>query len=590
MNISCGEAIAKMLAKEGVEKVFGIIDGTYFGLYSSFSKYGIELVSPRHESTAAHMAGAYARVTGKLGVCIASNGPGAANMLSGVCVEHVEGNRVMLITSARRHKIIKPDRGGSYQTFDQTAVIRPMAKYSETIPSPDRTIEITRQAFRKCYQGRPGLVHLDVPEDFMNGKFPFNEADFVEPEKYRNVAPLTPAPNLVDKAVDMLLAAKCPIIHAGSGVIHSNAYEELELLANMLHMPVTTSWGARGALCEKNDLSLPMVYIEVNNELRRDSDCILVLGSRVSETDWWGKMPNWGNSDQKWIQVDIDEDYIGRNRPVDLGIVGDVKLFMREVYTRAKARINSADIQARKEWFQTYLDKRDKTRSKLDESLADTASPMHSSHIATICKQEFAEDATTVFDGGNTAVWGQFYYKCTMPGAGIGTPKMGHLGAGQGQALGAAVARPGKQVYCIIGDGAMGFHMQEVETAVRNDLPVIFLVACDKQWGMVKINQQFALKPIKTIVKTKMQNKLLDPSETINADFNEIQWDKLAEAMGAHGERCDSPDGLREAIRRSIASRKCSVIHIDVNPAKHMLAPGLLAFKNMHAEPSGKEK
>lgn len=586
--MSCGEAVARMLAAEGVEKVFGIIDGTYFGLYSNFKKYGIELVSPRHETTAAHMAGAYARVTGKLGVCMASNGPGAANMLSGACVEECEGNRVLLITSARRHKIIHPDRGGSYQTFNQSGVIGMMSKYSVTVPAPDRTVEITRQAFRKCWQGRPGIVHLDIPEDFMNGKFSFSESDFVAPERYRNTEPIAPASHLVDKAVDMLINAERPVIHAGSGVIHSRAYEELELIANLLHTPVTTSWGARGALCENNDLSIPMIYIDINNELRRDSDCIMVLGSRVSETDWWGKMPHWGDSEQKWIQVDTDENFIGRNRPVDLGILGDVKVFMREVYTRLKEKTSSINIQSRREWFSEYKDKMVKERAKLDESLNDTASPLHSAHVATICKQEFDEDATTIFDGGNTAVWGQFYYKCTSPGSGIGTPKMGMLGAGQGQALGAAVARPGKQVYAFMGDGAMGFHMQEIETAVRNDLPVVFLVLSDKQWGMVKINQQVALKPIKTIVKKKLQNKSLDPSETINADFSETQWDKLAEAMGAHGERCDSPDGLREAIRRSIASKKCSVIHIDVDPTKHMWAPGLLAFKKMHAEPAGK--
>ena len=588
MNISCGEALAKMLALEGVEKVFGIIDGTYFGLYSNFKKYGIELVSPRHETTAAHMAGAYARVTGKLGVCIASNGPGVANMLSGVCVEECEGNRVLLITSARRHQIIKPDRGGSYQTFDQTGVIGAMSKYSVTVPAPERLIEISRQAFRKCYSDRPGVVHLDIPENFMNGKFQFNESDFISPERYRSVDAIAPASHLVDKAVDMLLSAKMPIIHAGSGVIHANAYEELELIANTLHMPVTTSWAARGALCEKNSLSVPMIYIETNNELRRDADCVLVLGSRISETDWWGKMPHWGNGTQQWIQVDIDQNFIGRNRPVDLGIVGDVKVFMREVYSRIKARTNNIDINARKAWYATYLEKIQKTRAKLDEALTDTASPLHSAHVATICKQEFDEDATVVFDGGNTAVWAQFYYKCTHPGAGIGTPKMGHLGAGQGQALGAQAARPGKQVYAFMGDGAMGFHMQEIETAVRNELPIVFLVLSDKQWGMVKINQQFALKPIKTIVRKKVQGKSLDEDETINTDFGEIQWDKLAESMGAHGERCDSPDGLREAIRRSIASKKCSVIHIDVDPTKHMWAPGLMDFKKMHAEPAGK--
>jgi acetolactate synthase-1/2/3 large subunit len=152
-----------------------------------------------------------------------------------------------------------------------------------------------------------------------------------------------------------------------------------------------------------------------------------------------------------------------------------------------------------------------------------------------------------------------------------------------GQALGAAVARPNHPVYCIIGDGAMGFHPQEIETAVRNDLKPIFLVCADRQWGMVKINQSFMLKPWKTMLK-----KSLDPGETVNTELGEIQWDKLAEAMGGHGERVSSPDELVPALERCQAAGKCSVVQVDVDPVKHMWAPGLLHFKKMHQEPKGR--
>ena len=162
----------------------------------------------------------------------------------------------------------------------------------------------------------------------------------------------------------------------------------------------------------------------------------------------------------------------------------------------------------------------------------------------------------------------------------IGTPKMGMLGAGVAQALGAKAARPDTQVYCIIGDGAMGFHPQEVETSIRTGLAVVYIVLCDKQWGMVKMNQQFALKPLKTLVM-----KSLPASDTINADLGEIEFDMLGRSMGAHGERVRTPDELRAAIARSLASGKCAVIHVDVDPVKHMWAPNLKTFKDMHNEP-----
>ncbi len=226
---------------------------------------------------------------------------------------------------------------------------------------------------------------------------------------------------------------------------------------------------------------------------------------------------------------------------------------------------------------------RDKDREKLDEKLKDRSAPMITAHVGAVCREFFDDDAVVVFDGGNTAVWGHFYHQIRVPNTQLATHHFGMLGAGLGQALGAAVARPGKQVYCIIGDGAFGFHPQEIETAVRNRLPVIFLVVCDRQWGMVKINQQFALKPVKTMIM-----KALGPEETINTDLGEIAFDQLGRAMGAHGERVSEPGELRPALERSLAAGGCAVIHVDVNPVKHMWAPGLLHFKAMHQEPEGK--
>ena len=583
MNITCGEAMARFLANEGVKKVFGIIDGTYFGFYSSLEKYGIELVSPRHEATAVHMAGAYARSTGKLGVCMASNGPGVANVISGIAVENVEGNRVLVLTSCRRHQIVKPDRGGTFQCFDQTAVIGPMSKYSETVPSPDRLIEILRQGMRRSFTGRPGVVHIDVPENFINNKFKFEESQFIQPENYRQTAPLYPNPVDVEKAARLLANAKRPVIHAGSGVVHSKAFEELEVLANTWQIPVTTSWGARGALCEKNELSVPLIYIDLNNEIRKEADLVLVLGSRVSETDWWGKMPNWGDSEQTWIQVDIDPDFIARNRPVELGIQSCVKTFTRNLVQTLKNDHPNIDLTERKKWFSDKADKMKKQRLKLDEKVDESSEVINSATVPTICKQEFNQDAHVIFDGGNTAVWGQFYYKCTTPGAGIGTPKMGMLGAGVGQALGAQAADPNRQVYALMGDGAMGMHMQEIETAVRHNLPIVFLVFCDNQWGMVKMNQQFALKPLKTMIK-----KSLNENETINADFKKTDWAQLADSMGAFGATANTADEFRKVLKEAISKRVCSVIQVNVDPVFHMWAPGLLAFKKMHEEPAGK--
>ncbi|MDQ1250819.1 MAG: Thiamine pyrophosphate-binding protein, partial [Actinomycetota bacterium] len=275
-----GERLARMLAAEGVEVVFGIIDGTYFGLYSHLRDHGIRLVTPRHETTALHMAGAYARLTGRLGVAIASNGPGVANALPGVAVENGEGNRVLLITSWRRHQIVNPDRGGTYQYFDQPAVIRPMAKWSEAVPSFERIPELFHKALRRCWDGRPGVVHLCVPEDVVNGLFDEPAFPDVAPDRYRRTEPMAASPATVQQVAQMLVEAESPLIHAGSGVLHAEATTALRRVSELLVAPVTTSWAARDVIDERADVAIPMAFTDLNNLARNEADVVLAVGTR----------------------------------------------------------------------------------------------------------------------------------------------------------------------------------------------------------------------------------------------------------------------------------------------------------------------
>ncbi len=507
------------------------------------------------------MAGAYARLTGKLGVCMASNGPGVANILPGLAVENAEGNRVLCITSCRRPQIVYPDRGGTYQSFDQVGAISHLAKWSKAVVSFDRVAELGRTALRHCYEGRPGVVHLDVPETIMNGKVKADVPTW-QPHQYRNVHPPVPAPEQVERAAEMLAAAEMPIIHAGSGVIHAGAFAELRRVAELLHAPVTTSWAARGVLPETSELAIPMPFIPLNNEVRNDADLVLA---------------------QQMIQVDIDGHILGANKPAALAVLADAKLFLAALADRLAPLTGRMNLDSRRRKVSKYREKAREERAKLDEKLTDMAVPMNPAHVAHVCEQVFPAESVLVADGGNAAVWAMMFTASRVPNTILSTFKMGMLGAGVAQATGAAVARPEHPVCCIIGDGAMGFHPQEVETAVRNGLRVIYVVLCDRQWGMVKMNQQFMLKPIKTLIK-----KSLGPDETIKADLGEIRFDDLARSMGAHGERVADPRELKGALERSIASGGPAVVHVDVDPVKHMWAPGLMHFKDMHLEPKGK--
>lgn len=578
-----GQIIAKMLKAEGVDTFFGIIDGTYLQLFAHMVEQGMNMVTPRHESVAAHMAGAYARLTGRLGVCIASNGPGVANMLAGVAVENTEGNRVLLITSSRRTGITHPDRGGAYQCFNQVESIAAMAKWSASCACAERIPELLRQALRECYHGRPGVVHLDVPENLINGFGP--AVPIQTPAQYRRTAPAPPLEEQVDQAAHMLARAQFPMIHAGSGIIHSQAFQELKQAAELLHAPVTTSWAARGVMDERHPLVWPLVHIDANTAVRNAADVCLCIGSDMGETDWWGKAPYWGKlADLDFIQVDIDESRIGRNRSVKLGIICDAKLFLQALLEKMAPLQAAMNLDQRRKKTAELSDQIKKDRDGLDQILNSEAGGMVSGHVPYVCRDFFNDEAVVVFDGGNSAVWGNFYTPILTPNSQLGTPHMGHLGAGVGQAIAACIARPGNQVYCIIGDGAMGFNMQEIETAVRNNLAPIFLVMNDKQWGMVKINQMVALDPVKEMFTTALGP---DKTATINTELGEIAWDDLARSMGAFGARADSPQTLRTALEQALASGICAVIQCDVDPGAHMFAPGLMHFKDMHQEPAG---
>ena len=582
-SISGGALIARMLQAEGVDVVFGIIDGSYFGLYSSLRDVGIRLVTPRHETSAVHMAGAYARLTGRLGVCIASNGPGAANALSGVAVENGEGNRVLLITSWRRTGIVDPDRGGTYQYFDQTAVIRPMSKWSEAAESAERVPELTRRAFRQSQIGRPGVVHLCVPEDILTGEVIDEGVEVLPPRRYRPASRPAVSEIQVREAADWLLQAEMPMIHAGSGVLHARATAELRELAELLQAPVSTSWSARDVIDERSPLSIPMNLLELNTRVRNDADVVLALGTRFGETDWWGKPPYWRSpEEQRLIQVDLDEDALGQNKPVDIAIVADIKTFGSALLAELKGRAASPRIADRRAKLEEYAREKRDGLATLGEMLERETGFVHSARVPRICRDVFGDDAILVADGGNTSVWANMFHESRAPHSMLSTFKFGMLGAGVGQALAAKVAFPERDVYCIIGDGAMGFHSQEIETAVRNDLPVVFLVLCDRQWGMVKVNQEITLDPQKTLTEGE-----LPAEQTINTDLGETRFDLLAESMGALGVRVSRNADLESAIRRARDSGRVCVIHVDVDRVVHKFAPHLAEFKQMHLEPGG---
>ena len=403
-------------------------------------------------------------------------------------------------------------------------MIGAMSKWSQSAQSYESIPELLHHALRVCWTGRPGVVHLDVPENLINGDGP--ALALPPPQAYRRVAPIEPADDAVERAAELLATARLPMIHAGSGVLHAQASDALARVATALHAPVTASWGARGALEETSPLSWPMVHVEACTHLRNEADLVLCVGSDLGETDWWGKAPYWApTTRQRWIQVDIDDAILGRNRPLELGVLADARVFLERLAASRRSR-----DAVRRATSQCGGARRgeDEDRAALDSCRA-AQQPMVTVHAATICREVF-EDAIKP-DGGNASVWGQFYSEIRVPIQ--ARDPFRPPGAGVGQA-GCRVAHPGRQVYCPIGDGAMAFQMQSLRPPCappRADLAV----CCDRQWGMVKINQMFALGEGSLRVRL-----ISDRAGTTNTELGEIE-SRLA-FDGAHGERVSHPD------------------------------------------------
>jgi acetolactate synthase-1/2/3 large subunit len=558
-----GELLLKCLQEEGVTVLFGILDGSFNPFLAKLNEYGMRFVNTRHEAAAAHMAEAWARIRGEPAVVIGGIGPGAANMVSGIVTACAEGSPVIAISSQRRRNIIYPDRGGSFQNVDLMGLYRPVTKWSASIRQWERMPELIRRAYREAVRGRPGPVYLEIPEDVMRGTGDPATVQVWSPSQYRldQLGPGDPAQ--IERAAGLLAQAKRPHLHAGMGVSWSEAWEEFLALSDYLSATMTTTLGARGVVPEDH----PRYFHPLNREgleaARSGADVVLAVGSRIGELDNWGRAPSWGApGQQKVIQIDADPSSIGLNRPVDVGIAGDARAALgalkKAVKKRTGARTGHPEMEG-------YQDLKQKWEDKLTTTLGMGTGMVNTGQIARTARDFFPADAISVMDGGNTSLWSVSYNPILAPRSYLFTAKFGHLGTGLPYAIGAKLAAPDRPVYLISGDGALGFNIQELETARRYNLPIVAIVACDRGWGMERSSQLFAR--ITNMVETELQ-----------AD---VRYDQVAEAFGCFGEKVETLEELRPALERAAASGKPALIQVMVEPSANLAPPGLLEFGNM---------
>ena len=540
------------MVQEGIKYVFGVPGGELTPLLDALRKEaGIEFILTRHEQAAAHMADAYYRLTGELSACMGTVGPGAADLVPGVYPAYADGIPMIVITA--QHQLWKSyPSHASMQELDQYQLFKAVTKWNVVVNDVSRILELFHRAVRNALKGRMGPVHLDIPVDILFKKHEVLNIDLFIPQRYRYRALVKPVGDLdaIKRAARMLVEAENPVIHAGGGALWSGAYEEIRELAEYLSIPVVPSMIARGILPEDH----PLYFVPgnmVSMMVQANADLVLVVGCRIGDLDFWGRPPAWGEpNEQKIIQIDIDPENIALNRLVDLAIIGDAKQTLRLLIDEVKKLTDR-----RQKDFSTYKNMEKEWMREFEKMALEDWGGIHPLRAVYEVRRFFPKNSIVVLDGGNVPVWAHYLNRIYEPRTLLWAGDSGHLGTGLPYAIAAKLAKPEKDVYLLTGDGSFMFNIQEMETASRLGTKIHVIILNDQAYGMIRGVQ-----------------KLLYQEKYYGVDFTDVNYAKVAEAMGWFGVRVEEPEKIRDALEEAYKQKKPALIDI-ITPKELSIEP-----------------
>ena len=550
-NMNGGKALMKSLEKEGVKEVFGLPGGANLPMYDELFKSNIRHILVRHEQSAAHMADGYGRVSRKPGVCFATSGPGATNLLTGIATAQADSAPMIAVTGQVPVKMIGKD---AFQESDIIGMANPCVKYSFQPRDASEIPEVVRKGFYIAATGRPGPVLIDIPKDVQQ-----NEASMTFPEevKVRGYHPWTD-PDIVqiEKAIDMLLAADKPIILAGGGVTISSAFAELQSISELLMIPVVTTFKGKGSFPENHPLSLGPIGMHGHaeaNKLMTEADCVLAIGTRFSDRSV-GTFEEFEKR-LKIIHMDVDPAEIGKNQTTNIAVVGDVQATLRIM---VKLLIQKS---IKKTEGTTWLKHVKEVKEYWRENLKLPKGEMTAAKILRKLREVLPKESITTTEVGQHQMWASLFFDVIHPGTFFSSTGLGTMGWGFPAAIGAKVAKPDVPVVDIAGDGSFSMTENSLATSVLENIPVIVFLVNNFSLGMVAQWQR-------TFYDRRM----------IGVDLKNCpDYVKLAESYGAQGIRAQSLDDLEKAIKIGLKSDVTTVIDIPIDPEEDVLpfvAPG----------------
>jgi acetolactate synthase-1/2/3 large subunit len=527
MATTGSEILARALKRQGTEVLFYLMGGPMLAAESACIAQGIRMVDVRHEQAAAMMAHAYSRVLNRPSVCMAASGPGVTNLVTGVANAFVDSAPVVAIGGSSP---VSQLGKGAFQEMDQVAMMRPIVRWAERVYDPRRIPELVATAFRHACGGRPGPVYLDLPGDVLYRQVEDGEVAWTEPFEPRTRARPAGDPDLVRRTVDLLARAERPVLISGSGILWSDAAEELQALVDELGIPFYTTPQGRGAVAEDHALC----FSHARSTAFREADVIIAVGTRLNYVIGYAQPPRFAAGAQL-VQIDLDPAEIGRNRPAEIGIVGDAKAVLRQIVGAAGGRV---DVKRYAEWLAHLGSVNRGKRAESEAAMRTDQVPIHPLRLCKEVRDFLDRDAILVVDGQEILNYGRQAIPTYVAGHRLNSGPFGTMGVGLPYGLGAKVAKPEAQVLVLHGDGSFGLNAMELDTAARHHLPVITVISLNGGWTA-------------------------DPERNKpGRDLGYTRFDRMAEALGCYGEHVEEPDGIRPALERAAEAGVPAVVNV----------------------------
>ncbi len=546
------EAIMECLKAEGVEVLFGIPGGANIPTYDAIHDSGIRNILCRHEAGAGHAAEGYAKSTGKVGVALATSGPGATNLVTPICNAMMDSVPTVFITGQVRSELLGTD---SFQEADVTGITMPVVKHSAMVANPREIPQAIHEAFHVASTGRPGPVLLDIPVDYSRADIDYTPYDSVELPGYQ--PPTQGNIKQIRLAAKALTNARRPVLYVGGGVVNANASEELRALATSDNLPVTCTLMGLGSFPAPHEQWLGMLGMHgtrTANYAMDEADLIVAIGARFDDRIT-GKLSEFAPN-AKFVHIDIDPAEISKNIPAHIPIVGDAKEILPKL--TAEYRALAPDASRLEEWWGKIRHWQEKYPLTYEDSTDGTIKPQY---MVQAMMKVTEGQAVVTSDVGQHQMWCAQYYDFPEPRRWINSGGLGTMGFGLPSAMGAKVGRPDDLVVCLAGDGSLQMNSQELATCTENDIAVKIFLMNNGYLGMVR----------------QWQELFWDRRYEAVDLGSYPDWVKLAEAYGATGMRVTEKSEVEDAMRQAIETE--GPVLLDVRVAREentypMIQPG----------------